>query len=132
MSRHTPAGEILTGGLFDIQPDTAVHRTRAAREQAARESAAEIEESVAVLARVKAVSPRRWRQIAHALHARHIYTQHVAPFDATLTYAEMAVRLNRIGIPRFRRGAPWSAQSIAEIRKTVAALRQGEILLPDS
>lgn len=130
--RDTTLASVVTGGVFDVPSDAAVARARAAREKDARERAAEIEPAVESLADCGAVSRRRWRLIAHALHARHVYTAHIEPFTGDLTYSEIAARLNRIGIPRFRRGAPWCAQSIAETRKIVQGLRNGEILLPDS
>lgn len=125
-------GGAVASGTFNVAPDEVVARDRAKHEARARERAAEIRPACEALAAAGALPRRRWRDVAHALYCRHIYAQHIEPFQADLTYTEIAARLQRIGIPRFRQGAPWSAQAVAEIRKAVAALREGEILLPDS
>lgn len=129
---ETTFGSVIGGGLFDVPSDDVVARDRAAHEKVARERAAEIETACEVLAKCGALPRRRWREVGHALHARHIYAVHIQPFARDLTYSEMAERLNRIGIPRFRRGAPWTASAIQEVRAMAAGLREGRILLsPD-
>jgi hypothetical protein len=132
MTRETTFGSVVAGALFDVPSDDVIARNRAAREQEARERAAEIEGAVEVLADCGALSRRRWREVGHALYARHVFAAHIQPFADAMTYSEMAARLNRIGIPRFRRGSPWTPQAVAEVRAMAAALREGRILLPDS
>lgn len=114
-----------------VQPDAVVMQARREREHKARERAAAVETYCEGLARVNALPRRAWRDMAFQLFARHIYVEHIRPFEQVLTLAEMAERLERINIPRFRRGAPWSAQAVSEVRKVVADLSEAKVWLPD-
>lgn len=114
-----------------VQPDVVVMRARRSREQQARERAAAVETHCEALAMINALPRRAWRDMAFQLYARHIFVEHIRPFESVLTLAEMAERLARINIPRFRRGAPWSAQAVSEIRKVVADLSEAKVWLPD-
>ena len=114
-----------------IDRDVIVMRRRRSRESEARAKAESIEKHCLALATANALPRRAWRDMAHQLFARHVYVEHIRPFESVLTMAEMAERLERIGIPRFRRGSPWSAQAVSEVRKVVADLSEAKIWLPD-
>ena len=120
----------LRGGTYGFLDTATVSRLRAQEEAAAREAAQEIMDSVEALERVEALPRRQWRTVAHLLYNRHIYMRHIKPHERAFTLNEISDRLNRIGVPRFRGTTEWTPQAVAEVRKVVADMRHGEILLP--
>jgi hypothetical protein len=124
--------DIVGAGLPNVRDDEDVARTLAARDQAHRDSAEDILGACEALAKAGALSDRRWRAVAHLTYARFVYVRHIAPHEDQLTFAEIAARLNRIGVPRFRGVSPWSQSAVSDIRKTVAAMAEGEISLPSA
>jgi len=124
--------DLVGAGLPDVRDDDDVARALAARDQAHREGAEDLLVACDALAKAGALSDHRWRSVAHLTYARFVYVRHIAPHEDQLTFAEIAARLNRIEVPRFRGVSPWSASAISDIRKTVAAMAEGEILLPSA
>jgi hypothetical protein len=89
-----------------------------------------VEDAVEALVEAGAIPRDRWRQLAHVLYCRAIYTTHIEPLEKHLTFQEIANHLSERGVPRFRGASDWSAAAISDIRAVLAA-PSNEISLPD-
>ena len=71
------------------------------------------------LHRQERAGPAKWRAQAFVVFANYVHAEHVRPFESWFTDSAICARLNRLGIPVYRGGGPWTTDKLRGIRQAL-------------